>query len=152
MTQSRSGRVVASVQCSVAVLAGLLAWILAPDVDSAAQHGAFVDFFATSAQVIAALMVALAIESRLAVRHRVLAIVTALCLSLGEISAVAALSPSLPDASYRWLFVFTVGGGSGAMVAAVIIGAQTLVAEANASALRELWLVAERAERDKQSD
>ena len=149
MTAPASGKKLAAMQCILGGLAGSAAWTFAPDLDSASQHEAFSPFFATAAQVIAAVLVALAVEARLAVRHELLAITSAICLATGGVSAVAALSPVLPDFAYSWLFAGTVAGGTGAMFAAIVIGSQTLIAETHAVARQELDAVADRAERDK---
>jgi hypothetical protein len=146
---STEGQVLAIAQLTLATLAGIAAWTLAPDLHASAQHEAFKDFFTTAAQVIAALLVALAIEARFAVQHALLAITSATCLVVGEISAIAALSPALPDAAYSWLFVCTVAGGTGAMVAAIVIGAQALTADAQGTMVRELEELGRRAMRDQ---
>lgn len=139
-----TGGKLAAIQLGVAVVAAVLAFLVAPDLDSTNQHAKFVDFFATSAQVIAAVLIALAVEARFAVRRVVLALVTAATVAVGEISAVAALSPSLPNWIYRWLFALTVGGGLGGLVAAIVVGAQTLVTHIEEERLRNLAALIER--------
>jgi hypothetical protein len=149
MSDWDSGQKLAILQWILVAVVGVVGVAFAPDLDSLAQHERFKDFFTTSAQVIAALLVALAVEARFAVRHVLLAITSAVCLVVGELSAIAALSPALPDTAYTVLFASTLAGGTGAMVAAVVIAAQTLVEDAQTIAIAELRALRARAQQDK---
>jgi hypothetical protein len=134
-----------------AIVTGVCAWLLAPRLHSAESwHDKFEGFFTASATVIAALLIAIAIEARHVARRQVLANLTVISIAVGLVSAVAGLCP-LPTSIYRWLFAFTVGGGVGGLVAACVIGAQTLAAEVDAARLGELDRFAERAQRDAES-
>ena len=86
-------------------------------------------------------------EARHVARRQVLANITVISIAVGLVSAVAGLCP-LPTSIYRWLFALTVGGGVGGLVAACVIGAQTLAAEVDAARLDELDRFAERARQD----
>ncbi|MGA8234056.1 MAG: hypothetical protein WB795_21445 [Candidatus Acidiferrales bacterium] len=143
-----SGGQLAVVQPVVAIAAGICAWLLAPGLHSAhSWHVNFDGFFTASASVIAALLIAVAVEARHIVRRQVLANLTVISIAVGVVSAVAALCP-LPTSIYHWLFALTVGGGVGGLVAACVIGAQTLAAEVDAARLDELDRFAERARQD----
>jgi len=54
----------ALIQLGVALATGIAAYLVAPRIHSTAQHREFVDFFVASASVIAALLIALAVEAR----------------------------------------------------------------------------------------
>ncbi len=133
----------------VALFAGLAAWLTAADLMTEAQHREFVDFFATAAAVIAALLVALAIEARAVLPLKAYAIVAPVCLAAGEISAVAALSPSLPGWAYRWLLAFTVGGGLGGLTAVLWAAWKLLRSEVKAARVDALLDAGARALEDK---
>lgn len=138
----------AVVQVVAAIVTGICAWLLAPRLHSAhSWHVNFDGFFTASASVIAALLIAIAIEARHVARRQVLANLTVISIAVGLVSAVAGLCP-LPTSFYRWLFALTVGGGVGGLVAACVIGAQTLAAEMDAARLDELDRFAERARQD----
>lgn len=144
---ARGGQL-ASAQLTIALAAALAAWLFAPEIATLKQHESFVDFFATSAQVIAAVLIALAVEARLVVRSVFLAVVAACSVAIGEVSAIAALSPSLPEDLYRWLFALTVGGGLGGLVTAIVVGAQALADRRDAVRDFELGRLAERRAED----
>jgi hypothetical protein len=139
----------ATVQLVAAVASVAGARWVAPTISTAARHRDFVDFFATSAAVIAALLIALAIEARQVVRSKFLANLSAITVAVGLLSAVAALSPDLSTRTYRWLFALTVGGGVGGLVAALVVGAQTMAAEIGEARLAEIRKLYERALLDK---
>jgi uncharacterized membrane protein YgaE (UPF0421/DUF939 family) len=143
-SEPEKGTRTASIQVAVAVVVSLVAWLFAPDLGSFRQHSAFADFFATCAQVIAALMIALAIEAQVVVRRLHLAVVTAASVAIGEVAAIAALSPMLPPWSYRWLFAVTIGGGVGALVAVLMASVQALGARIDERHHTELKGLAER--------
>lgn len=123
---TKAGTRLASFQVVIALALGGVAFFIAPDLATAKKHQDFVDFFATSAQVIAALFVALAVEARFLVRRGFLAYATGITIAIGMTSAVTALSPTLDTWMYKWLFAFTVGGGAGGLLAAVVLGVQAL--------------------------
>src|SRR5207245_6138996 len=85
------------IQLGVTAGAGVGAWFIAPHINSSRQHE-FVDFFSASAGVIAALLIALAVEARSVLRSAFYAVVLTASVAVGEISAIAALSPNLPHA------------------------------------------------------
>jgi hypothetical protein len=132
------GGTLACVQLVAAAVAGIAARLVAPDLDSTAQHQAFENFFLASSALIAALLIALAVQAPFVMRRLSLAVVTAINLVVGEVSSVAALSPALPRWTYDWLFTLTVAGGVGGLIAAIVIGAQTIVARIDASRAAEL--------------
>jgi hypothetical protein len=113
-------------QLAVGLICGSAAWITAPDLGGNSSHREFIDFFATSAAVIGALLIVLSVEARSVFPLKVYALVTPFCLAIGEVCAVAALSPSLPGWTYRWLLAVTVGGGLSGLVA-VVWAAKTLL-------------------------
>lgn len=114
----------------VAVLASILAFWQAPDLGTDLLRRPWDDFFTTCAQVIAALFIAVALEARSSPgRSPTSAVATIACLTVGEVAAVAALTTSLPDCLYRCLFALTVGGGLGALVAAVTLATSALRAD-----------------------
>lgn len=124
----------AKVQLAILIGSGILAWFIAPTINSPRQHAGFVDFYATCAGVIAALLIALVIEARSVVGSPLHAMVTAVSVGIGMLSALAALSPALPEPwIYRWLFVFMVAGGLGALVAAVHAGQRLIREDIHAS-------------------
>lgn len=147
MTDRGNGNALAVVQLVVALGVGFGAWWIAPDLKTHTRHDEFFDFFASSAAVIAALIIALAVEARIAIRGMFLAIVTGATVAIGEVSAVAALSPSLPHWIYRPLFSITVGAGIGALVAAVAVGVQTLTERVDLARLEELGRAFEQAQK-----
>lgn len=120
-------------QLAFAVVFAIVAWFTAADLGTKAQHHAFVDFFASSAAVIAALLIALAIEARAVLPLKAYAIVAPACLAVGEIAAVGALSPGLPGWSYRWLLALTVGGGLGGLIAVIWAASMLLRSEVEAT-------------------
>jgi hypothetical protein len=144
----KPGNTLATIQLIAAIASTVAARWLAPTI-AAATHKDFVDFFATSASVIAALLIALAIEARQVVRSKFLANLSAITVAIGLLSSVAALGPDLSVWTYRWLFALTVGGGVGALVAALVVGAQTLAAEVAETRLEQIQKLYERSLEDK---
>lgn len=147
----RDGKLVAA-QLVVTLLAGILAAVFAPHLDSSSRLKEFRDFFATSAQVIAAIFIALAIGAQFVVRRTSLAIVIVVSIAVSEISAVAALSPALSHGIYDWLFVLTVAGGVGALFAVVAIGVEGLISRLDEARAAELGLLLERLRQDRDAD
>lgn len=137
MTGSRSARVFAVVQPVAGIVAGLLAFLCAPRLTAHAWHVRFNPFFATAATVIAALLVAIAIEARHAFRRPVTSTTIVLSLAAGELSSLVALCP-VPADFERWLLALAVGGGIGGLVAVCVISAQTLSADLESARLEEL--------------
>jgi hypothetical protein len=117
--EPRFGRGSAAAQLLIAVGAGVAAGITAPTLGDTDTHREFIDFFATSAAVISALLIVLAIEARSVFPLKGYALITPACLAVGEVSAIAALSPSLPGWSYGWFLGSTVGGGLAGLVAVI---------------------------------
>jgi hypothetical protein len=145
----RGGGKLAAAQLAVALLLGGTAWFIAPDLDTAREHERFKEFFATSAQVIAAVLIALAVEARFVARRPLLVLVTASSVAVGEVSAIAALSPELPGWMYTWLFALTVGAGGGGLFAAIVVGAQVLATDIEAERVSELDQLLDRRKRDE---
>jgi hypothetical protein len=112
--------------------AGVVAYLFAPNLSTQTQWTTDLrDFFPTAATVIAALLIAVAIESRLVTRARWLAIATFAGLAIAELSSMAALS-EMPGDVYHWLFALIVGGGASGLFAVCAIGAKTLYADKEA--------------------
>src|SRR4051794_10639246 len=81
----------------VAAIAGVAIGLLSvPDFETQAQRQNFSNFFGTSAQVIATLLVALALGARFAPSDAPLAVITVVYVGIGEVAAVTALSSVLP--------------------------------------------------------
>jgi hypothetical protein len=111
-------------------LAGVaLGWAIAPSYKSLGNHQWFSAFFGTSAQVIATLFVAYALGARLFMSSVGIAIATVALVGASEIAAVAALSPSLPSGAYAPLTGVTIGGGLGALLAAILSAARVAADE-----------------------
>jgi len=110
--------------------AGLaVGWAVAPGRRSLEGHQWFSAFFGTSAQVIATLFVGYALGARFYMVGIGFATATLGFVALAEVAAVMALSPSLPIWLYGPLMGVTVGGGLGALVAALVSAARLLAAE-----------------------
>ena len=139
------------VQLGLAVIAGFLVWLTAADFGTRVQHREFIDFFASSAGVIAALLIALVIEARAVLPLKAYAVVAPVCLAVGEVSAVAALSPSLPEWTYRWLLALTVGGGLGGLIAVLWAAYKLLRSEVQATRVDALLDAAARAVEDQRT-
>jgi hypothetical protein len=108
---------------SVAACALVVGTVLAPgDLD----RGDYGGFFGTSAQVIATVLVALALEARAALVEVRFALLTIVYVAVGLTAAVAGLLPSLPDALYEWLVGFTIAGGAGALISTLLLAAWSL--------------------------
>jgi hypothetical protein len=113
----------------------ILGLALAPDIDRDHPPGALVGFFGTSAQVLAALVVALALFQSgptPAAGHgarRFLSMWMFPFLGVGLIASVSGLSESLPLWLYRWLFALVVGAGLSVVGATLLIGAGNLQAQ-----------------------
>jgi hypothetical protein len=113
-------------QSLVALVVGIVAARYAPQLSTAAEwHKEFDEFFSACASVTVALLIALAIEARDAVRKVPTAAITAGTLAVGIAAATLALTP-MPLGAYRWLFGFAAAGGAGGLVAVCVIGAQLL--------------------------
>jgi hypothetical protein len=105
----------------MALVGYVLGLVLAPDLTSNDRHGDFSDFFATAAQVIAALFIALALEARFFKSGPIVSILTFSYVAIGLVSSISALSPSLPGWVYCQLFGLTLGSGLAALLAAVLV-------------------------------
>ena len=106
-----------------------LGWVIAPSYTSLGAHQWFSAFFGTSAQVIATLFVGFALGARFFMASVGIATTTLVLVGLSEIAAVAALSPSFPSGAYGPLTGVTIGGGLGALLAAMISAARVAVVE-----------------------
>jgi len=149
--ERRFGAREALVQAAIAGACGFVAFLTASaNIGTPEGHRDFTDFFAASAAVIAALLIALSIEARAVFPLKAYAAVTPACLAIGGISSVAALSPSLPDCAYKWLLAFTVGGGLGGLVAVVWAAKMLLERDVEAHRLEQLLAAGVRALEDKE--
>jgi hypothetical protein len=138
------------IQLGIAIAAGIAAWCVAPDLATPARHREFTDFFLAAAATIAALLIALAVEARSVIGGPFFANVTMGSLAVGEIGAVAALSPSLPSWMYQWLFALTVAGGVGGLVAVVAAGRLLLEKDIAEARETELDALKKRREADRE--
>jgi hypothetical protein len=117
-----------------AVAAYVIGLVIAPAIESDVDQQRWSGFFGTSAQVIATLLLALAIEARFVSRAQLFpnarwAHIAVGYVALGELAAVTGLSPSVAPCLYTQAFAITVGGGVGALITVVLIGARALTAE-----------------------
>jgi ribose/xylose/arabinose/galactoside ABC-type transport system permease subunit len=111
----------------LALLAALFACLSAPDIDSAkGPPDWFQLFFATSAGVIATLFITLALGSTQINASVPAAIATVGYIAVGELAALAAISPALPVCLYKFLLGATVGAGVGALASAVVISGHAI--------------------------
>jgi small basic protein len=106
-----------------------LGWVAAPSQHSFESHSWFSGFFGTSAQVIATLFVGYALGARVYLASVGVATLTLVLVGASEVAAVAALSPSLPAWMYAPLMGITIGGGFGALLAALLSAARVLSKE-----------------------
>jgi hypothetical protein len=89
-------------------------------------------FYATVAAILATLLVAAALFQGLPASsvsyetRRFLGKVTFAYLGIGIAASVTALSDTLPLAGYRYVFVLTLTGGGGALVAVLLLGARSI--------------------------
>lgn len=118
----------------VAALATLvLALIFAP-VIRPSQHARFENIFGTSAQVLATLLVALAVEARAlrvedSTARRLVTGWTLGMLALGLVASVVALNPALTTCAYRVLFGLTMAAGIGALLSVLGIAFEIFEAD-----------------------
>jgi len=104
-------------------------WALAPGRQSLEDHSWFSGFFSTSAQVIATLFVGYALGARFYLSSVGVAIIALVLVGVSEAAAVAALSPSLPADMYAPLMGLTIGGGLGALLAALLSAGRVVAKE-----------------------
>lgn len=110
-------------------------FLVAPAHDASDPQAELADFFGAAAQVIAALVVALALfqsgPSAAAGQgaRRFLSLSLFPLLGVGLAAALAGLTPSLPACAYRWLFAAVVGAGSAAVFATLLVGAGNLTVQ-----------------------
>jgi cyanate permease len=110
-------------------------YVLEPST-SGAFSSEYSSFFSTAAQVLAAGLIALILDIRLftaprAIVARRAAVLALIFIVIGEIAAITALIPSLPDAVlYRWALALTVGAGVAFLLALLLIAIRTLAANA----------------------
>jgi hypothetical protein len=122
-------RIVAASPLFVFIAGFAVGWAIAPSYTSLKDHQWFSAFFGTSAQVIATLFVGYALGARFFMSSVGIAVTTLMLVGLSEIAAVAALSPSLPSGLYGPLTGATIGGGLGALLAAMISAARVATDE-----------------------
>jgi hypothetical protein len=146
--ESKRGKRALFIPPAVAVagyVAGLT--ILGPKINKAFPTD-FHQFFSTSAQVIATLLVVLAVEqavfeSEMAPTTKLAAQWGLVFVALGEVAAVLALSVRLSEEPYRQAFAVTVGSGLAALVAVVLTGWRRLSASAHKEFVDEMKLLAQ---------
>jgi hypothetical protein len=106
----------------IATVAFVLGIFFAPDALAASSSS----FFGTSAQVIATVFIALALEARAALVDVRLAWTTVAYVALGLMASVIALLPGISASGLKWLLAFTVAGGMGALVSTLLIAGWSL--------------------------
>jgi hypothetical protein len=104
-------------------------FILRPGVPR--QRGAFVSdyssFLQTAAQVLAALLIALALEARASMKPETEAAVrpaillTVILLAVAELAAMAGLTPFMPSGLYRLEVTLTIAAGVAALLAVALV-------------------------------
>lgn len=109
-----------------ALAALVVAAAFAPDINTAHKASQVSSLFSTSAQVIATLLVALALEARaLPFRElnarRLIAGGTLTYVIVGAVAAIVALNPALSSCAYQVLFALTLAGGAGALLSVLAI-------------------------------
>jgi hypothetical protein len=130
---SRTGVRILLLSLGLLVAIGILAALAAPDLGHDVTHDKYAGMFATIAQVVATLLVALAVEARLlaAIDQR-LRVATALavvvCVGVSIAASVALMSRGLPECFYAPLFGVSVGGGLAALVMILVLAGQGLYA------------------------
>jgi hypothetical protein len=115
------------VRHSIAPIVGIASYFLAPEVDGKHPAAELSTFFATSATVLGAFFIALAVLSLLSplanLRIReIVGHITLVYLAIGTIVATAGSASSWPDLLYRYLFAMTVGTGIATVVAITRLG------------------------------
>ena len=128
-----------------AIVAAGAAWILGPtglEVDEV--HSAHDQFFATAAQLIGALLVALVVEARApfsrtgTVVARTIAASAAVVITLGGLAAVLGLSPDLSDTVYRLCMALTWAGLAAGLVSVVLLGISVVTGTLKAATREDL--------------
>lgn len=122
------------------IAVGAVSWSLAFWVLEPSTGGSFASeytsFFGTSAQVLAAGLIALILDIRLftapsAIVARRAAVLALFFIVIGEVASITALIPALPDdVIYRWALALTVGAGVAFLLALLLIAIRTLTANA----------------------
>jgi hypothetical protein len=112
-----------------------LGYAFSPRVDDRHPPVELADFFGSSAQVMAALIVALALfqsGSSAAAGHgarQFLSLALFPLLGVGLAAALAGLIRSLPTCLYAWMFGVVVGAGATALLATVLVGVANIHAQ-----------------------
>ncbi len=119
------------------VFPGLIAILIVMSPEVPTERGLFLgeysSFFQTSAQVLAALLIAMAVEVKapksvedtVAVRPANKLMV--FLLALAELAAMSALTPFLPSFLFRLELYLTIAGGAAALLAVALINRRILV-------------------------
>jgi hypothetical protein len=149
VTTRRTGQA-AALHLFAAIVIGALAWLGHPKIHSVGQHDKFIDFYVASASVIAALLVALAIEARSVASTIPYALAIATMLAVGAVCAIVALSPHLPESwIYNALFALTVGCGVSGLVAVVDASVRLLSVDLSAVSAAEMTELQRRRDLDR---
>lgn len=140
MSRTHKDRYVSSPAGLVTVGAFAIGLLIAPDVDT---PGDFSTLAGTCAQVIAGLLVVLAVQvtvgSFRGLDLRASDVKTGLVVGgVSLIAAVAALSPTLPIVLYAPLLALAVAGGLGALVTVMILGVRVIDGAWEAASLAAL--------------
>jgi hypothetical protein len=101
----------------------------APAIPDAGAPGWLIGLFGTTAQIIATLFVALALEARWAAMPRSAAALTVGYVAVGEAAAAFGMSSQLPPEAYKWLLGLAVGGGLGGLGAAALLAYKAIAAQ-----------------------
>lgn len=120
----------------VALVVGVaLGLLVAPDVGSELERQRLVEYFSTSAQIIATFLVAIALFQGLPSAQagyrvrRFLGRKTFVYVVVGEAAAIAGITHALPNGAYRYVFALTLGGGLGAFAAVVLAGVENIAGQ-----------------------
>ena len=106
-----------------AVVCGVLAGLSSPNVSHGEALESLNSLFGTTAQVIAALFVALAVGARYVKEIRAMTAALALLfMAVGLVAAVMGTSTGLPHKLYPVLLGVTVGGGLGGLATVLVVG------------------------------
>lgn len=114
------------VAAAIGVVAAELA---APAIPKDGPPDWLLNFNGTIAQIIATLVIALALEARYVYMAKWAAISTVSYVAVGLAAAAAGISPGLPHSTYRHLFALEIGGGLGALIAVVVTAGRAISRE-----------------------
>ncbi len=105
----------------IAVAGGIAGFAMCPEIGSEGAPTWLTSVFATCAQVIATLFVALALEARWIALSRMTAALTVGYVAVGVVTAAFGTSRHLPPEAYKWMLAGAVGGGVGGLSSATLV-------------------------------